>query len=246
MWFSVYVVLFSLISFMQQVQSSNLMVNVIAGTGTNGFSGDEEPATNAKIQSSFGVWSDTKGNTYFTTSGDDRVRSVNAATGIITTLMGVGYAQFWADGGPATSIPLYSPSGIVGDTLGTTLYIADAFHVWKYTIATGIATRYVGGIAQNSVPGGPAGNGGLATSALFGAIGGIFLTTDGNIYLADFGAHCIRKVTASNHRISLISGNGDMGYAGDGGLASSTSVEFSSPYGCYVDSLGVIFIADYF
>jgi hypothetical protein len=222
-------------------------VAVIAGTGTNGYSGDNGLATNAKIQSSFGVWSDTKGNTYFTTSADDRVRSVNAATGIITTLMGVGYADYTSVDGPATAMPLYSPGGIVGDTLGTTLYFSDSFHVWKYTIATGIATRYAGASTKGDIVTGTmsAGNGGPATSAYFGAIGSLFLTTDGTIYICDFGAHYIRKVSSPSHIISLISGTGIRGYAGDNGLAISTSVQFSSPYGCYVDSLVVVFIADY-
>jgi DNA-binding beta-propeller fold protein YncE len=67
----------------------------------------------------------------------------------------------------------------------------------------------------------------------------------GNIYIADYGNHRIRKVYSSGGIMSIttIAGTGEADYSGDGG--PSTSAKLNCPSGVTVDSGGNIYIADY-
>ena len=58
----------------------------------------------------------------------------------------------------------------------------------------------------------------------------------GNVYIADFGNHRIRKVTVSTGIISTIAGTGATGYSGDGGAATSATLNY--PIGVALDSAG--------
>jgi trimeric autotransporter adhesin len=71
---------------------------------------------------------------------------------------------------------------------------------------------------------------------------GVAVDASGNIYIADTGNDRVRMVTKSNGIVSTVAGDGSLGYSGDGGLATSTSL--SRPYGVAVDASGNIYIAD--
>jgi uncharacterized protein (TIGR03437 family) len=73
----------------------------------------------------------------------------------------------------------------------------------------------------------------------------IALATDssGNLYIADSANNRIRKVTKSTGKIATIAGNGTVQYSGDGG--SATSASLNTPYGVAVDSAGNVYIADF-
>ena len=58
------------------------------------------------------------------------------------------------------------------------------------------------------------------------------------MYIAD-GNYRVRKVTVSSGRITTIAGNGDEGFSGDGGYA--TSATLTAPVGIAVDSSGIVY-----
>ena len=60
----------------------------------------------------------------------------------------------------------------------------------------------------------------------------------GNVYIADYNNHRIRKVTVSTGVITTIAGTGTGSYSGDNGPATSASL--SSPRGVAVDASGRI------
>ena len=60
----------------------------------------------------------------------------------------------------------------------------------------------------------------------------------GNVYIADYSNHCIRKVTVSTGIITTIAGTGSNGYSGDNGAA--TSATLNGPHGVAVDTSGRI------
>ena len=64
----------------------------------------------------------------------------------------------------------------------------------------------------------------------------VALDSSGNLYIADSANQRIRKVTKSTGKISTIAGNGTAQYSGDGGAATSASLD--TPYGVAVDSSG--------
>ncbi len=98
-----------------KVDSSGQLTTV-AGNGTEGFSGDGGPATNAALSGPEGVFVDRAGNIFIADSLNDRIRKVDAATGIIHTVAGNGNFGFSGDGGPATSAELHSPIGVFVDS----------------------------------------------------------------------------------------------------------------------------------
>jgi hypothetical protein len=104
---------------------------------------------------------DGGGNLYIADYGNNAIRRVTAATGIITTVAGTGIFGYSGDGGPATSAQLAAPAGVTFDGAGN-LYIADQENdrVRKVTATTGILTTIAGNGTQ-----GYSGDGGPATSA---------------------------------------------------------------------------------
>jgi sugar lactone lactonase YvrE len=102
-------------------------ITTVAGTGTRGLSGDEGPATAARLNQPLGLAVDSQKSLFIVDSHNHRVRRV-APQGTITTVFGGGAG----DGGAAPTSSAYSPAGIAIDRSGN-LLIADSFHhrVWK-------------------------------------------------------------------------------------------------------------------
>lgn len=85
------------------------------------------------------------------------------------------------------------------------------------------------------------GDGGPATQAGIGAIRGIAVDNEGNIFMTAQGHHRIRKMD-KNGVITTIAGTGQQGFSGDGGPA--TQAQIWQPDDVAVDGQGNIFIAD--
>jgi hypothetical protein len=83
-------------------------VSPFAGNGTDGFSGDGGPATNASLSRIGGLAVDANGDVFLADTGNNRIREVTP-DGIIRTLAGNGTAGFSGDGGPATNAALNTP-----------------------------------------------------------------------------------------------------------------------------------------
>lgn len=156
----------------------------------------------------------------------------------INTIAGTGSIGFSGDGSAATSALFNGPQDVSLDTFGN-VYIADAANqrIRKITAATGIITTIAG---TGSI--GYSGDGGAASSATFNSPIGIDVDAAGNVYIADVGNHCIRKITAATGFISTVAGIGSGGFSGDGGAA--TAARLQSPYDVTVDASGNLFIAD--
>ena len=154
---------------------------------------------------------------------------------IITTIAGNGTTGFSGDGGAATSAQIYNPTGIALDG-GGNLYIADFYNhkIRKVTPAGIIST-----VAGSSY--GYSGDGGAATAAQMATPEGVAVDGDGNIYIADNGNNCIRKVDAAG-TITTYAGNTTAGFSGDGGPA--TAAELAYPSGVTIDAAGNLYIAD--
>ncbi|MCH8269257.1 MAG: hypothetical protein IH846_17270, partial [Acidobacteria bacterium] len=85
------------------------------------------------------------------------------------------------------------------------------------------------------------GDDGQATSASIAGPNGVAVDTNNNLYIADFGNNRIRRVSPDG-TITTVAGNGIMGFTGDGGQATGTSL--NEPRGVVVDSAGNFYIAD--
>jgi sugar lactone lactonase YvrE len=224
----------------RKVDAASGIITTVAGNGFSGFAGDDGAATSASLNEPFGVALDASGNLYIADNYNHRIRMADAASGIITTVVGNGFSGFAGDDGAATSASLYFPTGVALDASGN-LYIADprTQRIRKVDAASGIITT----VAGNGVLG-FAGDGGPATSANLASPSGVALDASGNLYIADIGNERIRKVDAASGIITTAAGSGVLGFAGDDGAATSASL--ASPWGVALDASGNLYIADYF
>lgn len=218
--------------------SSSSFIYTVAGNGTAGYNGDGGPATSADLNYVPGTALDSAGNLYIADGNNNVIRKVAAGTGIITTVAGNGTAGYSGDGGAATSAQLSSTAGLALDSAGN-LYISDAYDgvIRRVSASTGIITTYAGNGTSAYT-----GDNGPATSAGLGDPEGIAVDAYGNLYIAEPSFGRVRKIAASTGTITTVAGNGQSGYAGDGGPA--TSATLSVPIGVGVDTAGDLYIAD--
>jgi hypothetical protein len=222
-------------------------VTTIAGTGSEGHSGDGGPATSAELNKPRGIFVDGSENIYIADTDNHWIRKVDASTGIISRVAGKAKVDGKpesgdeGDGGLATLAGLNKPGGVAVFQIGAgpdvRIYIADTDnHRIRKVSILGIITTVAGTGSD-----GYSGDGGPATSAELKKPRGIFVDGSENIYIADTDNHCIRKVSVSGI-ITTVAGTGSGGYSGDGGPA--TSAKLNKPNAVFVDPAGNIYIAD--
>jgi sugar lactone lactonase YvrE len=207
-----------------------------AGTGTAGYSGNGGQARYAQLSAPIGLDFDAAGNLYIAEMGNHRVRKVTPG-GVISTVAGSGATASSGDGGSATAAGIPYPVGIAANGSGT-LYVSEFYghRVRRVTTAGVIGTIAGTGVAGYS------GNGGAATSATLNQPAGLDLDASGNLFVADFANHVVRRVTPAGV-ISRIAGTGQTaGYAGDGGQALSARLYNAS--GVTVNPTGHYYVAD--
>lgn len=207
----------------------------MAGTGSNGNSGNGGFAQSATLGQPQGVAVDASGNTYIADYNNAIVRKVDSK-GIITAFAGTGTAGYSGNGSAATSAQINHPVGIAVDGSGN-VYIADS---WNYVIRKVNSSGTISTFAGNNTNG-YSGDGGAATSAQLSGATGVAVDGSGNVYIADVLNFVIRKVNGSG-TISTVAGNNTQGYSGDGGAA--TSAQLNSPHGIAVDGSGNLYISD--
>jgi sugar lactone lactonase YvrE len=224
-------------------------ITTIAGTGSAGFSGDGEPATGAELNDPRGVVLDSNQNMYFVDAGNNRVRRIDATTHDISTIAGngpegnapsgcQGQGSFSGDGGPAISATLNCPLGLDIDSKGN-LFVSDTQNnrIRRIDAVTQIITT----VAGNGTAG-FSGDGGAATSAMLNNPDRISINAAGNFFISDTNNERIRRVDGTTGIITTFAGNGNFGFAGDGGPAVSAS--FSTPTGVVVTSQGNMYVGD--
>ncbi len=214
---------------------TNGIITTVAGNGTQGYSGDNVPATSASLSRPAGVSVDSTGNLYIADTLNHRIRKVNT-NGVITTVAGTGQLGYSGDNGPATNAALSRPSGVFVDNNGN-LFIADTDNNRIRKVNTnGVITTVAGDgtIAHSD-------DGIQATAASIPIPFQVFADSSGNIYIPDRFTHRIRKVAPSGV-ISTIAGTGSEAFSGDEGPA--IQAQLASPYSVCVDSSDNVFIAD--
>ena len=202
----------------------------------SGFSGDGGLATEAELYWPGGVAVDRRGNVYIADTFNNRVRKVDAFSGMISTFAGSGPTEVGGarilegDGGPATEAQVYWPTDIAID--GSDIYIADTGNQRIRRVdATGVITTFAGGRGDLAL----VRDGILATEAALWFPYGVAVDSKGNVYLADSGNNRIRVVNTSRI-IDTLAGSRGGGF-GDGGPANQA--QLNNPYGVAVDADGI-------
>ncbi|GEM_PF-230859 len=213
------------------------VISTVAGTGTPGYNGDNQPANQAQLNSPTAVALDSFGNLYISENGNQRVRKVTTG-GTITTVAGNGTTGSNGDGNLAINAQLNNPWGLAIDSSGN-IYIADRSNhrVRVVNASTGNISTFAG----NGVNG-YFGDGGPATVASLSQPISLVLDLVGNLYISEFGNCRIRKIDSSGTTYT-VAGNGSCNYSGDGGIA--TNADIQNPVGIFLDGSGNLYISDY-
>jgi len=222
----------------RKVTAATGIITTVAGNDTDAYSGDNGQATSAAMYLPSSVAVDGAGNLYIADFDNYVIRKVTAATGIITTVAGNNNINYSGNNVPATSAGIGTPSGVAIDGAGN-LYIADPRNsvIREVTAATGLITTVAGNDTD-----GYSGDNGAATSAAMYAPTGVAVDGAGNLYIADFNNHVIRKVTASTGIITTVAGNNNINYSGNN--VPATSAGIGTPTDVAVDGAGNLYIAD--
>ncbi len=222
----------------RKLTASTGVISTVAGNGTAPFSGDGSAATSAGISGPLGLALDASGNLYIADTGNNRVRKLTAATGVISTVAGNGTATFGGDGSPAVSAGIGGPSGIALDAANN-LYIADTGNnrIREVNAATGVISTIAGNGNATF-----AGDNGSAVTAGLNGPSGIALDAANNIYVADTANNRVRKIDGTTGNVLTVAGAGNPVYNGDGGPAVNAGL--NKPTGVGLDLSGNLYIAD--
>ncbi len=221
------------------------LITTVAGNGKRGFAGDGKPAREARFYFPHTLALDAAGNLYIADAGNHRIRKVEAATGIITTIAGSGKTEpYGKENAAASDVGLYAPRGVEVDPDGG-LYIADTRHS---------AIRKVDreGRIQTVCGGDPKALESRGLPVYLRIPLGIALGPDGRIYWADSLLNRVK--TADPKRIDPVTGKGwvtivagsdpeEPGVEGDGVAAKEARLH--EPAAVAFDRDGNLYIAEH-
>jgi sugar lactone lactonase YvrE len=189
----------------RRVEASTGIIQTVAGNGTPGSSGDGTVALQAGLAYPDAVAIDEAGNLFISQSGygfgESRIRRVDARTGVITTICGLGGQGLIRDGRPALTATLRSASNVRLDGRQNILFI-DQGRVRSIDAKT--ATLHtIAGVTEGSGR-----DGGLATGTRLAGPSSIALDADGNLFIAEFVGNRVLRVDARTGIITGVAGNG--------------------------------------
>ena len=183
----------------RRIDGATGIITTVAGNNNAGFFGDNGPATLGKLSFPSSVTVDNSGNLFIADYGNSRIRKVNNATGIISTIAGNGHSTFTGNNGPASAATLNRPTAVFMSKHGV-LYISDYGNDQIRTInQQGIINAFAGTGGT-----GYSGDGGPATAARIYGPQGIFVDDSEYVYFADATNSAIRKVSPLPTKISDI------------------------------------------
>jgi GT2 family glycosyltransferase/DNA-binding beta-propeller fold protein YncE len=182
----------------RRVDRPTRVITTIAGSGENGYDGDEKPAIEAALNTPSAVAAAPNGDIYIADTLNYRIRMIEAKTGLIHTIAGDGSpgdGQNVGDDGPATAAHLNMPSDVALDPRNGDIYIADMHHnrIRKVDAKTHVITTVAG-----SGTWGYSGDDDPATAARLAGPAGVAIVPEPNgkvtIFIADYYNGHVRAV----------------------------------------------------
>jgi NHL repeat-containing protein len=213
-------------------------VSVIAGNGHECCREENVPARKSSIYSVYSIAPDRNQNLYIAgrNARDGAfVRIVRGDSGRIETLAR-GESPAPTLGVRPSEANFSDPKGIAVTPEGRLLVSADESHI---VVEFGKTVRLVAGIEHEK---GFSGDGGPATLARFDLPGAMAIDSRGNVFVADYFNHRIRRIEAQTGIVTTVAGNGSGVSSGEGQAAVDAGVPY--PYALAADSQGNLFIIE--
>lgn len=211
-------------------------VRVIAGTGEQGFTGDDGPAIEARFNGPHHLLMGPDGHLYIADTWNHCVRKIDLATGIVSRVAGTGEKGFSGDGGKAVDAKF---GGIYALAFaGRTLFICDLDNRRVRTVD--LSAGIVRTVAGNGEKGVPIDGQDALTQPLVDPRA-VAVDSVGRLYILERGGHALR-VVERNGRIRTVAGTGTPGFSGDGGPARAAQLR--GPKHISVDHADNVLISD--
>lgn len=216
--------------------ASSSSVTTIAGSSNPGFAGDGQLATSARLRFPTDVALDEALNRYIADTGNRRVRRVDVATGIITTIAGNGHESFSGDGLTGPLAALGTVGAMAWAANGELYFTQREPPLVRKLSAAGVVSTVAGraDASPTCAFGGP-----VASTPLGEPSGIVVVGTD--VYFADTRCHVVRRI--ANGTVTTVAGElGSPGLDDDGELATDTKLD--GPTALAADAAGRLLIAD--
>lgn len=209
-------------------------IRTLAGNGEPGYVGDGGPATQACLNEPKGLAFDAQGHLFIADSENHVIRRVDRATGVITTVAGVGGGEI----SPPQAEPASEIAAADEDPFADTSQAAT--HKYRQQADLSGTVRYLinGAALQKRF----SGDGGRADQARLNFPTAVVVDREGTIFIADTMNHRVRRVDAKTGIMITLAGTGQPRFSGDGGPADQAAL--NEPAALALDGQGRLFIAD--
>lgn len=219
-----------------RLDTASGQLTTVAGSGERGYSGDGEPATEARLYEPYEVRFDAQGHMFFVEMRNHVIRRVDRQTGVITTVAGTGEQGYGGDGGPAEKAQFSQPHSIAFDNQGR-LYVADIgnHRIRRIDMSSGIIES-IAGNGTKKLP-----QEGAARDRPMLGPRALFITGD-TLWIALREGNSVWRMSIASGELEHLAGNGSKGYSGDGGPPKDAT--FNGPKGIVADAQQRVWIVD--
>ncbi|OFV92099.1 MAG: hypothetical protein A3H95_05125 [Acidobacteria bacterium RIFCSPLOWO2_02_FULL_64_15] len=211
---------------------------IVTLAGLAGSAGAADgPGNLARFNQPFGVAVASDGTQYIADNSNHAIRRITPA-GVVSTFAGLPGTFGNADG-PGNAARFRNPGGIAVDSSGT-VYVSDTNnHVIKKITPVGVVTTFAGSGSAGATDA-------TGIAAQFNFPYGLTVDGAGNVYVADYGNHAVRKITPAGV-VTTYAGLAGPANSGDSDSTDGTgaTARFNNPVGVAVDAAGaILYVAD--